>query len=111
MPISGLYSEPVGGSAPKFPSETDLTRTTHPVEAKLRLKCPAQGAPVPLFRFGMFCFQNQLGALDLSFCSILMVFVNILLLKQVSRLVVQHRLFQFQSIGIEMQIREPLQLL
>ena len=45
------YLEPIGGSAPKLASETDLTRILRHHSQALSLKCPAQGSPTPSFRF------------------------------------------------------------
>ncbi|XP_023322374.1 Down syndrome cell adhesion molecule-like protein Dscam2 [Eurytemora carolleeae] len=49
-----VITEPVGGSAPKFPSETDLSRLTHKEGNPLRLTCPAQASPLPSFRWYKF---------------------------------------------------------
>ena len=45
--------EPVGSSAPKFPSSTQSSLGTFRVQhqAAISLVCPAQGSPVPAFRY------------------------------------------------------------
>ena len=45
--------EPIGGSKPKFSVVTDYS---HSVLHNLSLNCPAQGSPVPTFRFVPFKF-------------------------------------------------------
>lgn len=66
---SDYNSEPVGGSAPKFPSETDLSRLTHKEGNPLRLTCPAQASPLPSFRcvLGVPSFIIILLSSDLIF--------------------------------------------
>ena len=61
-----VFIEPVGGSSPKF--STDVTRSDvqRSSFASFSLSCPAQGSPVPAFRFlsSIFVFfQSQWEAL------------------------------------------------
>ena len=42
--------EPIGGSAPKFASDSESTKITRDVKQTLTLTCSAQGSPVPTFR-------------------------------------------------------------
>jgi len=62
---SDYNSEPVGGSAPKFPSETDLSRLTHKEGNPLRLTCPAQASPLPSFRCVLGCPYSLLSCCHL----------------------------------------------
>ena len=47
-------SEPVGGSAPKFSSDTKTSGIERRVLNPLSLRCPAQGSPIPAFRFASY---------------------------------------------------------
>ena len=44
------WLDPISGSAPKFPQESEFTLLTIGVNKSVRLKCPAQGSPIPNFR-------------------------------------------------------------
>ena len=48
---SVLSSEPIGGSAPKFSQLSESSKLTMPSVRPFSLSCPAQGSPVPSFRF------------------------------------------------------------
>ena len=45
------FSEPVGGSAPKFPSANTISGFSANLANTFSLPCPAQGSPIPSFRF------------------------------------------------------------
>ena len=47
-PVS--LSEPVGGSAPKFSTDSKGSIFVRPVKEPIVQLCPAQGSPVPTFR-------------------------------------------------------------
>ena len=44
------FSEPIGGSFPKFSSELDGSKLTRAAMSVINLNCPAQAFPVPSFR-------------------------------------------------------------
>ena len=46
-----LYLDPISGSAPKFPQESEFTVLTVKVSDAARIKCAAQGFPVPSYRY------------------------------------------------------------
>ena len=46
-----FFSEPVGGSAPKFPSANTISGFSANLANTFNLPCPAQGSPIPSFRF------------------------------------------------------------
>ena len=46
-----LYVEPIGGTKPKFSQESESSTFTKQSGLQLSLLCPAQGAPLPSFRF------------------------------------------------------------
>ena len=45
------FLEPIGGSAPKFSAESTISNLVRKVTTDLTLSCPAQGSPIPSFRF------------------------------------------------------------
>ena len=49
--IPPLYVEPIGGTKPKFSQESESSTFTKQSGLQLSLLCPAQGAPLPSFRF------------------------------------------------------------
>ena len=49
-----LFSEPIGGSIPKFSGVTHLTGLLGQSNTPLTLTCPAQGSPVPGYRCVVF---------------------------------------------------------
>ena len=55
--------EPVGGSPPKFSLETKTLTMERVSEDPLSLSCPAQGSPVPAYRFVAlrFPFSEPIG--------------------------------------------------
>ena len=48
--ILEFYLEPIGGSAPKFSSDTKLSLFERTSMSQMALLCPAQGSPIPAFR-------------------------------------------------------------
>ena len=46
-----MFIEPVSGSAPKFPPETLISGLLAEISKSLRIKCSAQGSPIPIFRY------------------------------------------------------------
>ena len=44
------FLEPIGGTMPKFSSETDGSKLSRPAMLAISLTCPAQAHPVPTFR-------------------------------------------------------------
>ena len=57
--------EPIGGAKPKFSQKAESLTFTENAGAQLALLCPAQGSPIPSFRFGtssslFFHHQNLL---------------------------------------------------
>ena len=46
-----LYLDPISGSAPKFPQESEFTGLTIKISDAARIKCAAQGFPVPSYRY------------------------------------------------------------
>ena len=46
-----LITEPVGGSAPKFSSDAKTSGIDRAAMHSLSLACPAQGSPVPAYRY------------------------------------------------------------
>ena len=44
------FIAPIGGSVPKFSSETDGSKLFRPAMLAISLTCPAQAYPVPTFR-------------------------------------------------------------
>ena len=55
--LIGVYTfqrsiaEPVGGSTPKFSGELTIKGLVKPLNLPFSLSCPAQGSPLPSFRF------------------------------------------------------------
>ena len=47
---NGIVSEPIGGSIPKFSSETDGSKLLRSAMTSISLDCPAQAFPVPSYR-------------------------------------------------------------
>ena len=50
VPLSFPFSEPIGGSAPKFTLDSKLSLVERKFAQPLTLVCPAQGSPVPGYR-------------------------------------------------------------
>ena len=48
--LSSFFSEPIGGSAPKFTIDSKLSLVERKLAEPLTLVCPAQGSPVPGYR-------------------------------------------------------------
>ena len=48
--FSSSFSEPIGGSAPKFTIDSKLSLVERKFAQPLTLVCPAQGSPVPGYR-------------------------------------------------------------
>ena len=46
-----MFVDPVSGSAPKFPPETQISGLLAEIYKPLRIKCSAQGSPVPSFKY------------------------------------------------------------
>ena len=51
VPLSFPFSEPIGGSAPKFTLDSKLSLVERKFAHPLTLVCPAQGSPVPSYRY------------------------------------------------------------
>ena len=49
--LNSSFLEPIGGSAPKFSAESTISNLVRKVTTDLTLSCPAQGSPIPSFRF------------------------------------------------------------
>lgn len=49
-----VFTEPIGGTAPKFSQETKSLSFIKPTQSVVSLMCAAQGFPVPAFRLGYF---------------------------------------------------------
>jgi len=54
--ILNPYSEPIGGSIPKFSTENDGSKLVRGFMSSIALTCPAQGYPLPGFRFVLNSF-------------------------------------------------------
>ena len=50
VPLSFPFSEPIGGSAPKFTLDSKLSLVERKLAHPLTLVCPAQGSPIPSYR-------------------------------------------------------------
>ena len=46
-----LHQEPIGSTKPKFASKLDLQAFKEVAGSPMALTCPAQGSPVPAFRY------------------------------------------------------------
>ena len=64
-----LIAEPIGGSAPKFSGELTIKGLVKALRLPFSLSCPAQGSPIPSYRFVslLFFLQSQLEAQLQSF--------------------------------------------
>jgi hypothetical protein len=51
--FSNLFIEPIGGAPPKLNTNDKLNVLIGGVETKLALVCPAQGYPIPAFRYSL----------------------------------------------------------
>ena len=60
-----MFTEPVGGSPPKFPDNSKISSVDSYSGRYSTLLCPAQGSPVPAFR-SILTFRNTLCALLLD---------------------------------------------
>ena len=49
--VKFLFSEPIGSAKPKFGEDSDLKGMTRQEKIPAALLCPAQGYPLPAFRF------------------------------------------------------------
>ena len=60
--LSEIYFvEPIGGSAPKFAHESKGSILLKNNEEVISLSCPAQGFPVPAFRFVLILFSQNVS--------------------------------------------------
>ena len=57
-PLSVCSAEPIGGSAPKFSLETKFSGLDRKLSDPFSLSCPAQGSPVPSYRFEL-CYSTE----------------------------------------------------
>jgi len=48
-----LSAEPIGSSAPKFPTESRMQTSQKSVDSAISLSCSAQGHPHPHYRFSL----------------------------------------------------------
>ena len=60
-----FFLEPIGGSTPKFSMVTEAFVFTKPASEPLSLTCPAQGSPVPSYRFFWYKYIHSLTFLIL----------------------------------------------
>ena len=51
-----LFLDPVGSSGPKFSTSADSATFTIPSKIAHSLTCPAQGSPMPQYRYFLRCF-------------------------------------------------------
>ena len=51
-----VFIEPIGGSKPKFSTDSGSSSYLRGTEESLSLSCPAQGSPVPVFRLVKYAF-------------------------------------------------------
>lgn len=54
--MKAILSEPVGGSPPKFSTDLTTSGVKRSAASAFSLSCPAQGSPVPSYRFDASIF-------------------------------------------------------
>ena len=69
-PSRSSLAEPVGGSAPKFSTDLTTSGVKRSSNAPFSLSCPAQGSPVPAYRFYLILvFSEPVGGSSPKFAT------------------------------------------
>ena len=66
MVLSQNISEPVGLSLPKFSSSRESQKFKLQSKLNYNLNCPAQGSPIPVFRYGIIFAKTYLEPIGSS---------------------------------------------